>query len=172
MKSIIFKSLLVVVLMAGLCACNNNGNNNPPEQPKTVDYDKMIGFWNLDSFAEKWVNTDENIVERDTTITKGSITIKKEKDEDGDMQYYYTENFLTMDGEEYEGRFFFSGGFAYLYAQDGFNRKDQASTYDFTVTFPAENKMEWTYNWKGTHADYTMSHQDHRTVTAKFTKKQ
>jgi hypothetical protein len=59
----------------------------------------------------------------------------------------------------------------YLRAEDGFQRKDNAEIYDFTVSFPAEGKMEWNYSWKGAHSNYGTSHTCQRTVKAVFVKK-
>jgi len=165
MKSIYSKLLLIVVLMAGLCACE--GKDNTPEQPK-VDYDKMIGTWTLNSFTEKWVNTTEDEVELDTTINRGTLTIRKDLDEEQQMQYFYTENFLTQ--EEYEGMILIENGYLNLCAIDGFNRRDLVNNYEYEVSFPADNKMEWTYEWTGTHKRGSDIHQDKRTVKAVFTK--
>lgn len=97
MEKIFSKVLFLAVLMAGFCACNGN----EPE-PAKVDYDKMIGTWTLNSWSIKQVNTDDNIVEVDSTINKGTLTItKKDAGEDG-IQYFYTENFLSINGGEYE----------------------------------------------------------------------
>ena len=164
MKKMYSKVLFLAVLMAGFCACKDN--SNAPDQ--TVNYDKMIGTWKLESYSEKWVNTDENKEEKNRTVTQGTLTIKKEKDNDGDMQYYYTENFVNDNCTEYSGRIDFNGGFIYLHASDGFSRGDKAEIYDYTVSFPADNKMEWTYNWTGTHSDGSVSHQDKRTVKGIF----
>ena len=166
MKKIFSKVLFLVVLTAGFCACNGND----PEQPK-VDYDKMLGTWTLNSWSIKQVNIDDNIVEVDSTINKGTITItKKDAGEDG-VQYFYTENFLSIDGGEYEGMILIENGMLNLCKEDGFNRQDMEYNFEYTVSFPAEGKMEWTYDWTGEHFRGGVSHQDHRTVIAKFTKK-
>ena len=81
MKKIFSKVLFLAVLTAGFCACNKD---NEPEQQK-VDYDKMIGTWTLNSWSIKQVNTDENIVEVDSIINQGQITIRKGQVEDGYM---------------------------------------------------------------------------------------
>ena len=163
MKRFYSPLLLLVVLMAALCACNDNGNN---PQPK-VDYDKMIGTWTLNGYSEHWVNTTADIVEIDTTINKGTLTIRKET-EDDETKYIYTENFLT--GEEYEGVIDIEDGAIILRASDGFNRKDLVNIYEYTVSFPADNKMDWTYEWTGSHIVNSVSHQDRRTVIGKFTR--
>lgn len=166
MKKMYLKVLFLAVLMAGFCACKDKGNN--PEQK--VDYDKMIGTWTLNSYTESWVNTDENKVEKDRTVNKGTLTIRKEQDNSGDMQYYYTENFVNDKCEEYSGRIDITDGCIFLHASDGFSRGDGAEVYDYVVSFPADNKMEWTYDWTGTHSDGIVSHQDKRTVKGIFTK--
>ena len=155
----------MVVLAAGLSACN--GNN--PEQPQ-VDYDKMIGTWTLNSYTQKWVNTTDNIVELDSAVHKGTITIKKDKDEEGNMQYYYTDNFFSRYGDVYEGMIVIEKGRVNLYAKDGWTRKDMDNTYEFTVSFPADNKMDWSYEWTGVHTRGTEMHQDKRTANVAFTK--
>ena len=167
MKKIYSKLLLIVVLMAGLCACKGNGNT--PEQPK-VDYDKMVGTWTLNSWEIKQVNTDENIVEVDSIINQGQITIRKGQVEDGYTKYPYTENFLSINGGEYEGVILIENGMINLCKEDGFNRQDMEYNFEYTVSFPADNKMEWSYDWKGAHTRGGVTHQDHRTVKAIFTK--
>ena len=165
MKKMYSRVLLWAVLAAGLLACNRN----TPDAPK-VDYDKMIGTWQLVSYSEKWVNTDESIVEKDRTVNQGALTIRKEKDSSEDMQYYYTEDFVNDKCTEYSGRIDISGGFIYLHAEDGFSRSDGAEMYDYTVSFPEEGKMEWTYNWKGSHFRDGVAHQDERVVKGVFIK--
>lgn len=46
----------------------------------------------------------------------------------------------------------------------------QQGSIGIEVSFPSNGKMEWTYDWKGEHFRGGVSHQDHRTVIAKFTK--
>jgi len=167
MKKMYSKVLILAVLMAGFCACK--GNENSPEAKK-IDYDKMIGTWTLNSYTESWINTDEDKVEKDRSVNKGTLTIKKEKDNEGNMQYYYTENFVNDNGSEYSGRIDISNDMIYLHASDGFSRSDNAETYDYRVTFPADNKMEWTYEWTGTHSRNGVAHQDKRSVKGIFTK--
>lgn len=165
MEKIFSKVLFLAVLMAGFCACNGN----EPE-PAKVDYDKMIGTWTLNSWSIKQVNTDENIVEVDSTINKGTMIItKKDAGEDG-VQYFYTENFLSINGGEYEGMILIENGMLNLCKEDGFNRQDMEYNFEYKVSFPSDGKMEWTYDWKGEHFRGGVSHQDHRTVIAKFTK--
>ena len=166
MKKLYSTLLLIVVLMAGLCACKDNGNN--PEQK--IDYDKMIGTWTLNSWSIKQVNTDENIVEVDSIINQGKITIRKGKNEEGYTKYPYTENFLSINGGEYEGVILIENGMINLCKEDGFNRQDMEYNFEYTVSFPADNKMEWNYNWTGDHTRGGVTHKDHRTVKAIFTK--
>ena len=156
--------VLLAALTAGLCSCN--GGNAPQPQPST-DFDKMIGTWTLNSYTEKWENTTEQIVERDTTINRGTLVIRKDLDEEQQMQYFYTENFLSA--EEYEGMILIENGYLNLCAIDGFNRKDLENNYEYAVSFPSDNKMEWTYEWTGTHKRGSDIHQDKRTVKAVFT---
>ena len=167
MKKIYSKLILIVVLMAGLCACEGSGNT--PEQQK-VDYDKMVGTWTLNSWEIKQVNTDDNIVEVDSIINQGQITIRKGQVEDGYTKYPYTENFLSINGGEYEGVILIENGMINLCQEDGFIRKDMEYNFEYTVSFPADNKMEWSYDWKGAHTRGGVTHQDHRTVKAIFTK--
>ena len=149
-------------------ACNQNNPSDPGQQK--VDYDKMLGTWTLNSWSIKQVNIDENIVEVDSTINKGTITItKKDAGEDG-VQYFYTENFLSINGGEYEGMILIENGMLNLCKEDGFNRQDMEYNFEYTVSFPADNKMEWSYDWKGAHTRGGVTHQDHRTVKAIFTK--
>ena len=166
MKKIFSKVLFLAVLMAAFCACKDS--QNTPEQK--VDYDKMLGTWTLNSWSIKQVNIDENIVEVDSTINKGTITItKKDTGEDG-VQYFYTENFLSINGGEYEGMILIENGMLNLCKEDGFNRQDMEYNFEYNISFPADNKMEWTYDWKGDHTRGGVTHKDHRTVIAKFTK--
>ena len=160
-----YQKVLLAVLVASFFACSNNDNDPQPQ----VNYDKMIGTWTLNSYTEHWVNTTENIEERNSSIDKGVLTIKKEKDEEGAMQYFYTENFLTQDGE-YEGMMLIENGFLNLCAKDGFIRKDLENLYEYKVSFPSNNKMEWSYEWTGAHIRNGVTHQDKRTVKAIFTK--
>lgn len=167
MNKIFSKVLFLAVLMAGFCACNKD-NENAPEQK--ADYDKMIGTWTLNSWSIKQVNTDENVVEVDSTINKGTMKItKKNAGEDG-MQYFYTENFLSINGGEYTGMILIENGMLNLCKEDGFNRQDMEYNFEYNISFPADNKMEWTYDWKGDHTRGGVTHKDHRTVVAKFTK--
>lgn len=166
-----FAMLLVAVLTLGLVSCNGKNEPEPePEQKKTVDYDKMLGTWTLESYTEKWVNTDEKIVEKDRTVNQGSLTVTKKSDEDG-TYYAYTENFVHEEAKEYSGRIEISNGYICLNNPEGFIRDDGANTYDFTVSFPADGRMEWTCNWTGTHKHNSNLHQDKRTVKAVFVKK-
>ena len=164
MKKIFSKVLFLAVLMAGFCACKDNGN--APEQK--VDYDKMIGTWTLNGLTEKWVNTTDDKVELDQSINKGTLTIRKDRAGEDGMQYFYKENFLG--NEEYEGMILIENGMLNLCDIEGFTRKDLYNNYEYVVSFPAEGKMEWTYDWKGEHFRDGVGHQDHRTVIAKFTK--
>lgn len=159
-----FNWVLVCLFCAGFfCACNNN----EPQKP-SVNYDKLTGSWKLTSYSVKWVNLDEDKVEKDFVYDSGYLKI--EKKEDGN--YYYTENFVNESREEYYGQIEIDSknNFIYLNAEDGMQRRDNADTYDFTVSFPADGKMEWTYNWKGTHSNYSVSHTCQRNVKAVFTK--
>lgn len=165
MKKIFSKVLFLAVLMAGFCACQKND----PE-PAKVDYDKMVGTWTLNSWEIKQVNTDENIVEVDSIINQGQITIRKGQVEDGYTKYPYTENFLSINGGEYEGVILIENGMINLCQEDGFIRKDMEYNFEYTVSFPADNKMQWTYDWKGDHTRGGVTHKDHRTVKAIFTK--
>ena len=166
MTKIFSKVLFLAVLMAGFCACKNN--ENAPEQK--VDYDKMVGTWTLNSWEIKQVNTDENIVEVDSIINKGRITIRKGQVEDGNTKYPYTENFLSINGGEYEGVILIENGMINLCQEDGFIRKDMEYNFEYKVAFPAEGNMEWTYDWTGEHFRGGVTHKDHRTVKAIFTK--
>lgn len=148
-------------------ACEGNGASDPGAN---VDFDKMVGTWTLNSYTMKFVNTDDNIVEVDSTINKGQLTIRKDKDKEGNTLYLYTENFLSKYGGECSGVISIEKGMINLYAEDGFNRKDMDYTFEYTVSFPADNKMEWSYNWTGEHSNYVTSHQDKRTLKAIFTK--
>ena len=67
--------------VAMFTACSQNNPSDPGQQK--VDYDKMIGTWTLNSWSIKLVNTDENIVEVDSTINKGQLTIRNGRSEDG-----------------------------------------------------------------------------------------
>jgi len=167
MKKYLYLALMCLASAVMFTACDSN---TPSDPGKNVDFDKMIGKWNLNSYTMKFVNTDDNIVEVDSVINKGQLTITKEKDGEGNMQYFYTENFLSRFGGEGKGVISIEKGMINLYAEDGFNRKDMDYTFEYTVSFPADNKMEWSYDWTGEHSNYSISHQDRRTVKAVFTK--
>ena len=158
--------VLLAALTAGLCSCN--GGNDPQPKPST-DFDKMIGTWTLNSYTENWVNIDADKVEKDRTVNRGSLTIKKEKDGD-DSYYTYTENFVNEEGTEYSGRIEITNGCIILSDPEGFMRGDGGNTYDFNVTFPAEGKMEWTYSSTKRHIQNTDAHNDKRDVKGVFTK--
>lgn len=159
------KLLLIVALSAMLFACDKD--NDPRSN---VDYDKMIGTWTLNSYTEKWVITDDNTVEIDNTINQGTLIIEKKQNEEQEMHYFYKENFLSENGDEYEGMISIENGYLNLRAIDGFNRNDIQNNYEYTVSFPSDNKMEWTCNWTGTHSRNGIAHQDKRTVKGIFTK--
>ena len=112
--------VLLAALTAGLCSCN--GGNDPQPKPST-DFDKMIGTWTLNSYTEKWVNIDADKVEKDRTVNRGSLTIKKEKD-GNDSYYTYTENFVNEEGTEYSGRIEITNGCIILSDPEGFMRGD------------------------------------------------
>ena len=158
--------VLMAALTAGLCACN--GDNEPQPQPST-DFDKMIGTWTLNSYTEKWVNIDANQVEKDRTVNHGSLTIQKVTD-DNESYYTYTENFVNEKGTEYSGQIEITDGCITLCAPEGFIRDDGADTYYFSVTFPAEGKMEWTYSITGRHIQNNDEHNDKRDAKGVFTK--
>jgi hypothetical protein len=129
----------------------------------------MIGTWTLNSYTEKWVNIDADKVEKDRTVNRGSLTIKKEKD-GNDSYYTYTENFVNEEGTEYSGRIEITNGCIILSDPEGFMRGDGGNTYDFNVTFPAEGKMEWTYSSTKRHIQNTDAHNDKREVKGVFSK--
>ena len=163
-----FNLALMCLFCAGFfCACDKD----EPQKP-SVNYDQMIGEWTLTSYSVKWTNMDEGKVEKDFTYDSGFLNIEKKDDGSGDMYYYYRENFANESREEYYGRLEIDtkNNFIYLRAEDGFQRSDNAEIYDFTVSFPAEGKMEWTYSWQGSHGDLSVSHTCKREVKAVFSK--
>ena len=168
MKKYFYVALMCLAGVAMFTACNQNNPSDPGQQQ--VDYDKMIGTWTLNSWTIKQVNTDENIVEVDSTINKGQLTIRNGQSEEGYTKYPYIENFLSMNGGEYEGVILIENGMLNLCREDGFIRQDMEYNFEYTVSFPADNKMEWSYDWKGAHTRGGVTHQDHRTVKAIFTK--
>ena len=81
MKKYFYVALMCLAGVAMFTPCNQNNPSDPGQQQ--VDYDKMIGTWTLNSWSIKQVNTDENIVEVDSTINKGQLTIRNGRSEDG-----------------------------------------------------------------------------------------
>lgn len=164
--------VLLTAVAIAVCAC---GEKNQPDQGqggKKVNYDQMIGSWKLTSYTVKWVNLDESKVEKDFSYQDGYLVIEKKKTDDGDA-YFYKENFaLEENREEYYGMLEIDAknNFVYLRADDGSQRRDNAEIYDFVVSFPADGKMEWTYERKCTHANYTSSHNCQRNAKAVFVK--
>ena len=169
MTKLFSKIMLLTALAVAVCACDSE---NEPDKGNKVNYDQMIGSWNLTSYSVLWKNLDENKVEKELSYQDGYLVIEKKKTDDGDA-YFYKENFALESREEYEGMLEIDtkNNFIYLRAEDGFQRKDNAEIYDFTVSFPAEGKMEWNYSWKGDHSNYGTSHTCQRTVKAVFVKK-
>lgn len=140
MKRYFYAALVCLASMAFFCACNND----EPEKAK-VNFDKMVGTWKLNSYKVLVTNLDESKELENISRNKGTMTVTK-KTEDGDTNYYYTENFVNENGEEYSGRFIISNGTIEMAAQDGFRRSDGATTYDFTVSKLTNTQMEWTYD--------------------------
>lgn len=168
MKKSISKILLLAAFVVAACACNSK---NEPENKQKVDYDQMIGSWNLSSYSVLWKNVDEDKVEKEISYQDGYLVIEKKKTNDGDA-YFYKENFALESREEYYGMLEIDtqNDLIYLRAEDGFQRKDNAEIYDFKVSFPAAGKMEWNYSWKGAHSNYGTPHTCQRTVKAVFVK--
>ena len=160
--------MLLLAVAAAVCACDSKSEPDPKQK---VDYDKMIGSWKLTSYSVLWKNVDEDKVEKELSYQDGFLVIEKKKIDEGEA-YFYKENFALESREEYYGMLEIDSknNQIYLRAEDGFQRKDKADIYDFAVSFPAEGKMEWNYNWKGEHSDYGQSHTCHRTVKAVFAK--
>ena len=169
MKQLFSKIMLLAALAVAVCACNENEADKGGKQ---VNYDLMIGSWNLTSYSVLWRNVDEDKVEKDFSYQDGYLVIEKKNTDDGEA-YFYKENFALDSREEYYGMLEIDtrNNFIYLRAEDGFQRKDNAEIYDFTVSFPAEGKMEWNYKWTGGHSNYGPLHTCQRTVKAVFNKK-
>ena len=167
MKHLFSKIMLFAAFAVAMCACNQN---DPYQKPK-VDYDKIIGSWKLTSYSVFWKNLDEDKVEKDFSYQDGFLVVEKKKTDDGDA-YFYKENFANENRTEYYGMLEIDtkNNLIYLRAEDGFQRKDNADIYDFNVSFPADGKMEWSYEWKGEHSNYSVSHTCQRSVKAVFTK--
>ena len=165
--------MMLLAACVSFAACGDGSDPVKPGDKKvSIDTTKLLGTWELQSFSQKWVNTDENIVELDTTITSGTIKFYIDKDERyGETHIFYKENFY--DGTtEYTGQLEVStDGKITLRAEDGFLRNGRTFDYEFTLSFPAADKMQWTYDWTGTHIQNTYKHQDKRTASASFNKK-
>ena len=159
--------MFLAAFAAVVCACNQN----EPDKGKQVNYDQMIGSWKLTFYSVLWKNVDEDKVEKELAYQDGFLVIEKKQTSDGDA-YFYKENFASENRAEYYGMLEIDtkNNLIYLRAEDGFPRKDNADIYDFTVSFPADGKMEWNYSWKGTHSNYAESHTCQRTVKAVFAK--
>lgn len=166
MKKLFSKFLFVAALAAGVCACSPK---NQPEQPK-VDYDKMIGNWNVTSYTVKWINLDDNETLKNIDLKDGSLAISKRTEND-ETYFYYTENFISEKREEYSGRLDVSDRCIELRNNQGFLRDDGADTYEFAVSFPADNQMQWEFEWKGSRFVNGLTHQEQRNVKAVFVRK-
>ena len=158
--------MLLAAVAVAVCACDGK---NQPDQKKT-DYDKMVGNWNVSSYTVKWINLDESKTLKDISLNEGSLSVSK-KTEDGDTYFYYTEDFIIGKHEAYSGRLDVSDNGIELRDSDGFLRKDDADSYEFTVSFPSANQMEWVYEWKGSRSVDGVAHQEQRSVKAVFNKK-
>lgn len=169
MKNLFSRILFLAALAVMACACNQD---EPDKGGKQVNYDQMIGSWNLTSYSVLWKNVDEDKVEKEFSYQDGFLVIEKKTTDDGDA-YFYKENFALESRQEYYGMLEIDtkNNLIYLRAEDGFQRSDNAEIYDFTVSFPADDKMEWNYSWKGAHGNYSVSHTCQRTVKAVFVKK-
>ena len=169
MKNAFSKILVLAALAVIVCACKKD---EPDKDGNQVNYNQMIGSWNLTSYSVLWKNVDEDKVEKDFSYQDGYLVIEKKATSDGDA-YFYKENFALESREEYYGMLEIDtkNNHIYLRAEDGFQRRDLAEIYDFTPSFPADGKMEWNYSWKGTHGNYGQSHICQRTVKAVFVKK-
>lgn len=159
--------LLLAVLEAGVCACDSASQ---PDQKPTVDFDKMIGQWNVTSYTVKWINLDNNEVLKDIALTDGSLKVTKQT-EDGETYYYYTENFVSEDRKEYSGRMTAYNNRVELCNREGFLRDDGADSYEYTVSFPSDKEMHWVYEYQGTRSINGVSHQEKRSVKGVFVRK-
>lgn len=162
----IFSLALVCLTAIVFTACNKNEPTAP-----AVDFDKMVGTWNLNNYSVVITNMDEGKEVSNTSRNSGLLTITK-KTEDGDVYYDYTENFIDESGEEYSGRFIISKNTIEMGDSDGFLRKG-VDTYDFTVSTLTDNKMEWTYDVEQQYSNSASGENYKRKVVAKavFTKK-
>lgn len=167
MKKSVLSILLFAALAVAFCACDSE---NQPGNKKKVDYDKMVGNWQVTSYTVQWINLDENEVLKDIALRDGSLSITK-KTEDGETYYYYTENFVSEDRKEYSGRIDAGSDFIVLGNSEGFLRGDGADTYDYSVSFPSDNEMHWDYSYQGTRSVDGVAHQEKRTVKGVFKRK-
>ena len=166
MKKYFSVALMCLVSLFFFSACNND----EPENKENVNYDQMIGSWKLTSYSVIWKNVSDDQIEKSLNYQDGYLIIEKKKFEDVDA-YFYKENFAREDRQEYYGMIEIDTerNFIYLRGEDGFPR-DDAEIYDFTVSFPADGKMQWKYSWKGDHTPSGVSHICQRDVIAVFVK--
>ena len=167
MKQLFSKIMLLAVLALAVCACDSE---NKPDPKQKVDYDKMVGDWNVSSYTVKWINLDNDATLKDIALDNGTLAVTK-RTEGGDTYFYYTEDFINENRTEYSGRFDISETSIELRNSEGFLRDDGAESYEFVVSCPAENQMQWVCEWTGTRSINGVPHQEKRSVKAVFNKK-
>lgn len=135
MKKFAFFCLAALTLMA----CNNDEPTTP-----TINYDFLIGTWNVNNYSVVITNLDEGKEIENISRNSGTLTVTKET-EDGDVYYYYTENFINPEVESYSGRFEFTKNSIEMNDREGSLRSDVEYIYDYTISSLTDKKMEWTY---------------------------
>ena len=164
------RKILSLALMCFAAIAFTACNNEEPTTPK-VDFDKMVGTWNVNNYSVVITNVDAGKEVANISRNSGVLTITK-RTEDGDVYYDYTENFINESGEAYSGRFIISKNTIEMGDSEGFMRKD-VDTYDFTVSALTDNKMEWTYESEKQYSNSSTGENYKRKTVAKavFTKK-
>ena len=158
MKKYLYSALLCMASLTLFCACEGN-DPDKKEQKQTLNYDLMVGTWNLETYSVVITNLDENKEVENFSRNKGTMVVTKKTDTDSDTYYYYTDNFINEKGEEYSGRCSINGTTMEMCAEDGFMRSDGATTYDFTISLLTDKRMEWTYD-----ATHNYSHKSTSTL--------
>lgn len=172
MKKILFLTVVccLAVTTATFTSCNKSQNEpDTPEQTVETDYSKMVGTWTLKSYSHVVFNIDKNEEVENVTRDKGTLVVTKETNGDGVAEYFYTENFLLENGEEYSGKFEFYEDLVILRDINGFMRTN-IFVYDFNVPVLTENEMKWTYDRTHTVTLNGVSHKEQVTETIVLTR--
>ena len=171
MKRFMTKTLLLAALVAFFGGCKNNDTDKEPETK--VNYDLLVGTWTLNQYNVVIVNLDENKELQNISRNKGTLTVTKKTDDENEVHYCYTEDFINPDYGTYSGEFILDNktNRIELAGKDGFMRSDNADVYDMDLKVLTDTKMEWSYVRTHTHSRTNeVPFQEKITLTATFTK--